>query len=175
MKKFITLILAGIMVLSLTACGSNKNKEQPTSYKSTTNGDVVQTPTPYKECSSMDEAKAVAGFALQVPDTANGLNKTAILVYDESKMIQVDFGDGDNTVSVRKEAFDPDGEKDISGVYTEYAENNTVLQNNLTINLKGESQKVYVANWSADNYNYSIYSEAGMAQADILALVAQLQ
>ncbi len=198
-------MLAGMMVLSLSSCGAGRNKEQldggdpsswapksaeaektdeqldggdPSSWAPQSDekdGETVQVPTPYKEYSSMEEAKAAAGFELRVPDTANGLSRSAILVYEELKMVQVDFGDGSSTVSIRKEASDSDGTKDISGVYTEYAENNTVTHNDRSINLKGENRKVYVAAWSADNYNYSIYSEAGMEQEEILALAAEIQ
>ncbi len=196
MKKIMMAVLAGAMAVSLIACGTNSNEEpiggDPATWGPAEDGDTmiggdsstwgpaegddsVQIPAPFKEYGTMDEAQKAAGFDVKVPASVDGINQSTILVYElDSNMIEVQYDNGTTKAEIRKAAFDADGAENISGVFTTFAQSTTVEQDGVTVTMEGANNLVNVATWTIDNYNYSIYSEAGMAQADVLKLIAEI-
>ncbi len=188
MKKIVALIMTLIMMFALASCGAKEDKSNVGSSDSVGSGSV-QTETelssdeeitggsaPFQEYESMEDASAAAGFDLVVPETPAGLSEQLIQVYDtDPAMIEIIYSDGEESVTIRKEASGSDGERDISGVYVEYEEQTTEELNGNHVNLSGENQLVYVATWLSGDCNYSVYSDAGMSRSDLLDLIVEIQ
>ncbi len=186
MKRIIVFFMAIIMVLALSACGTNKSEDGTVSVDSANSGsvqeDVVdgednnQVTVPFTEYETMDDASVAAGFALTVPETAAGLSEQIIQVYEgDPNMIEVIYQDDNSSVTVRKEASGSRGESDISGVYVDYDEKSEEDVNGIRVTLTGDNQLVHVATWLRGDYNYSVYSDAGMSRSEMLDLIAGIQ
>lgn len=154
MKKVISLVLGIFLLLSLAACGNSSNESE-------------QIPDPFAEYTSMEEAAQAAGFDLSVPDSIDGLEKSAIRVDEEGKLFEVIYGGEDEKVVIRK----AEGNEDISGDYTEYGQVNTVSVANSEVTMKGNNDKVNVAIWTNGDYSYSIASSAGLSKTAMIDLI----
>lgn len=121
----------------------------------------VRPPSPFIPCATMAEAEDLAGFGLTAPKGAD------IVEGWDSYMIQLIYGEEDETMRIRKAA----DEGDISGDYTNYDQVKTV--NSVTI--KGAGDVYSLAIWEKDGYAYSVSVAAGLSQADLLALAASVR
>jgi hypothetical protein len=186
MKKIY--LIAGLgcaMVLSLTACQSSKNESAnnitaastesvtETSVTSDTEKSIIgnaQIPNPFTDCDTLDDAAAIAGFSISLPDTAAGYSRSAISAI-ENEMIDVRYTDeSDNEICIRKGTE----KDDISGDYNEYDENSTVNADGLSVNIRGNDGLVFAASWQSGDYSYSITSDLGLAKTDIETLVSEI-
>lgn len=164
MKKFIAFALSAVMALSLAACGAAEKKEE----------NAVQPPNPFTEYASMEEAAAAAGFDMSVPDTVDGSTQRTIQVLGtaENPMIEVIYhcGEGEaDAIHIRK----AQGSEDISGDYTDYAEENTSTVGEIQVTMKGTDGQVSLATWPQNAYTYSIgVSGEGISGDAMAALVA---
>ncbi len=170
MKKIIILTLSAMMVFSIVACGSNGNS----------GGGSVEIPNPFTECSSLDEAAKTAGFSMSVPDTIDGYDEHVIRTVasdDDDSMIEVIYHNGDNEIENEIRIRKSVGSKDISGDYTQYAENNIVIVGKLQVTMKGEDGKISLATWTNNGYTYSIgaYSESGISSTAMEDLITAVQ
>lgn len=92
--KVTKLMLCVVAVMSLSACGSKQ----------------VEIPNPFKECNSLEDAAAVAGFEMIAPDGIDGYEEKSITAL-ENDMIQVLYQHEDNgtatetTAGVTEEAM----------------------------------------------------------------------
>ncbi len=193
MKKLMTMVMAFMMVFSLAACGSSNSADSADTDSDsavitggdentwgpdteTEGTDVIEVPSPITQYETLEEAISAAGFDLVVPDLLDGFTDRTISVYEmDVNMIQVIYSADETSVTIRKEAMDEDKTEDISGVYIEYENTNEVEQNGIAVTLKGSEELIYVANWTNGDFNYSIYANDGMEQADVMALISRIQ
>ena len=110
------------------------------------------------ECASAAELSEQAGF--QVTDLT-GLpfeaeNTTYTWCWGE--FAQIEYTGNADTVLYRRAA----GNDDISGDYNEYEQVKTEQIGNVTITVKGNDSKYYLATWQADGYTYSVSDEQGL-------------
>ncbi len=166
MKKIVTLALAAIVALGGAACTSTT--DGTTTATDTENTQVVNIITEYK---TVAEAAAAAGFDVTVPQTANGLDITSIVVYEslENPIIEVTYGTDDSAVVIRKCAS-AEGVEDISGIYEDFASVTTADD----VTLSGDGATVSLATWTSDGFSYSVYMTPGIAESDVVALVATI-
>ena len=206
-KKVTLMILCAATMLSMAACGDKEEKtigaenarqtvaeseeKIPTDGATTTTtediliGDNTQIPNPFVECETLEDAAALAGFDIIVPDSVDGYEERAITAM-ENDMIQVLYLHGDDQVCIRKAV----GEEECSGDYNAYSEEKTVTVGDKEVTLRGNNGKVMVAVWSEGGYSYSIgvyaytqhndgvadpESNSGMDEETITALAAQVQ
>ncbi len=180
MKKLAVIVLLGTMVFSMAACANEADtadndaaiigEDESTWGPDLDEEDSTQEVNPIKEYDSMDEAAAAAGFSFTVPDEIEGYTDMNISLIDMDPVIfQVIYGNEESSVTIRKAEHSDDS--DISGVYTEYSESSTVND----VALKGDDSVVYLANWTKDGYDYSVYADAGMSEDVILSIVNQVQ
>lgn len=136
-------------------------------------------PNPWTDCAddiSCASKKADFNFPLQVE------NYTVRAMKD---MIEISFPlDKKRTVEIRKSVVndndaDENGIKDISGDYSEYRINNTILiDGSVPFRVRGDKNKFYVASFAAESGYYSFYCKDGMKVKDInflYKLVAQAE
>jgi len=193
MKKLFVCVLALLLVLlSMAACGG-KNGETPApttndgnaSY--TADGTVipgsdprtwgpaednesVQIPNPWIDCTSLEEAGKLAGFAFTAPDALEGYPEKYIAAI-ENDIAEVIFSNEDGAeVCFRKGV----GTGDISGNYNDYAVTETQTVDGNTLTCKGDGSLVYNATWTDGTYAYSIMSTAGMDAEQLSTFVQSL-
>lgn len=154
MKKLISFMLGTVMLLSLTACGNNQDQS-------------VQSPNPFTECTTMEEAAQIAGFDLSVPDSIDGIEKSAIRVNKDGKLFEVIYDGEDEKIVIRK----AESNEDVSGDYTKYEQVNAVNIGNKEVTMKGNSDNISVALWKNEDYSYSIASSTGLSKTTMTDLV----
>ncbi len=160
MKKFAAIFFCALAVFAFTAC---KNTG------ATASGE--QLPNPIVSYDTLADAAKVTGFELAAPDAVDGYDTRTIQVVDD-KMIQVTYTKGEDQLLIRKAA----GAGDISGDYTEYAENNTVPVGSLSVLMKGEKGMVSVATWADGDSTFAVDAQdIPMATDTMSAMIEKIQ
>ena len=155
--------------------------EQAAQYGVEINADVpeiggMQIANPFIDCGNLAEAAEIAGFAITVPETVDGHSNKLIQAV-AGEMIQVFYTTGDpadegtEEVLLRKGV----GSEDISGDYNEYAEVFAQDVSGVTVEFKGDGERVYLATWTDSDYSYSVSVSDGAALDAMLALVNGLK
>lgn len=159
MKKLFAVILMLLTILSLAACGSSTDSDEP---------DIIGMPNPFTDFNTLAEAEKQTGFYITLPDAIGSSNNKIYRAMND-EMLEVIYVNGeDETGRIRKAR----GSEDISGDYNEYAETETVSVGGIDVLLKGDAGLVKLAVWTNDGYAYSVSSEAGMTADEMMALVS---
>ena len=114
---------------------------------------------PFVDCQTMEAAAEVAGFEFRTPEQVEGISEKKIQAVDQ-EMIQVIYSADENQILIRKAP----GTRNISGDYNNYQKEETITVDERQVTLKGNDGVIALATWSANDYSYSIYVSAGMAQ-----------
>ena len=148
MKKIYYLILiAMVQVLMLSAC---------------TNSGMVGMPNPWIECGdNLECAAKKAGFKFPLV-----LSNYQVRAMDD--MIEITYPlDEVRNVVVRKCSHETDN-LDISGVYTDYPIKDKIeLKNEIMVNVRRDTSKIYVAYFAAESGVFSIYCEQGISAKEL--------
>lgn len=159
MKKIFAVIMMLLTILSLAACGSSTDSDEP---------DIIGMPNPFTDFNTLAEAEKQTGFYITLPDAIGSSNNKIYRAMND-EMLEVIYVNGeDETGRIRKAR----GSEDISGDYNEYAETETVSVGGIDVLLKGDAGLVKLAVWTNDGYAYSVSSEAGMTADEMMALVS---
>lgn len=118
----------------------------------------AQLPNPFVDCQTLEQAQAVAGFYLSLPQKTGELQPVALRAV-EDEMIEVVYQAGTDTICVRKAL----GSGDISGDYNCYPDYDTLEISGLEIATRGVGETVYVALWTSGDYTYAITAAHGMS------------
>ena len=193
MKKMMNLIICAVVALSITACASSGTAAKTPITETTaiteataitettaiteitaipksttpanTNPDTMIA-NPFVDCQTMETAAEVAGFEFRTPEQVEGISEKKIQAVDQ-EMIQVIYSADENQILIRKAP----GTRNISGDYNNYQKEETITVDERQVTLKGNDGVISLATWSANDYSYSIYVSAGMAQDSIVSLV----
>ena len=175
MKKMMTLTICAVVALSITACASSGAAaktpitETTAITKSTTPMNTspdTMIANPFVDCQTMEAAAEVAGFEFRTPEQVEGISEKKIQAVDQ-EMIQVIYSADENQILIRKAPRT----RNISGDYNNYQKEETITVDEMQVTLKGNDGVIALATWSANDYSYSIYVSAGMAQDSIVSLV----
>ena len=185
MKKNIALLLALALAAMLGICACNAQTAETTNAggsEATTTEDepMVGMANPWTEYATLAEAEEAAGFGITVPASVKGYDDVLIQVMkvantddDGNKadeiILEYRFMNGTDDVNIRKGKV----ADDISGVYGEYKESTADVDGN-TVTVSSDGSLAYIATWTAGGYSYSVFASAGMAQADLLDIVADV-
>ena len=193
MEKVIAVILSFVMALAIVGCSGNANAPAPTTHKGDTSytadgtvilgsdpktwgpaedGENIQIPNPWQECSSLEEAGKLAGFSFAAPETVDGYTERYIAAI-EGDIAQVIFSNGDeddSTLYFRKGL----GGDDISGDYNTYDVTEEQTIDGHTVLCKGNDGLIYTATWTDGEYSYAVMCDAGMSVEQLTAWVQSL-
>lgn len=126
---------------------------------------------PWQECSSLEEAAALAGFDLEVSCAPKGCDEalTYIQVIADD-MIEVDYYDArdERVAYVRKGK----GVEDVSGDYNAYACTETRKVGAVQVELRGSDEGWSCVTWTSDGYSYAIGFDEPVSTEEVEALVA---
>lgn len=151
MKKLFVIVLCAALALMFAACGEKADtNEQELSVQSL--GGIVQIPNPFVDCETLEEAQELADFDIFLPGSMpKGYGLTAIRAVKDT-MIEIIYNNGSKEIRIRKGT----GSEDISGVYNEYGETDTVTVGGVAVTIKGEGGKVNVASWFECGFAFSL-------------------
>lgn len=176
-KQVITMVVCVTMILSMTACGDNnsgrsKVKTHDSSETVTDNGENVQIPEPWTECSDIEEAEKKAGFSFDIPETIEGY-KIGLIQNQDQSMIEVIYeavDSSEDTVYIRKGS----GTDDISGDYNSYSESKKVIIDSYAVTMKGDNGTVSLATWTDGEFSYAV-SIPKMSEEFVAAIIRQMK
>lgn len=139
---------------------------------SETESSDFQIPSPFQECDTMEQAAALTGFSMAVPETYGTYTHTVIQAVEQD-MIEVIYQDdnGEEGIRIRK----ANGTEEISGDYNEYDSDQMVELHEMQVRLRGNGGMVSVAEWTDGTYSYAIDLVEGVEQEVIAELMTQIQ
>ncbi len=128
----------------------------------------TQIPNPFLECSTLDEAAALAGFPMTAPEHVAGYNAPVFRAI-ERDMLEILYrsDNGTGELCIRKAA----GSGDISGDYNAYPDCTTVRVGERSVTMQGHDGKIVLATWTDGGYAFSIRAAGGIDRADMEALI----
>lgn len=185
MKKFIVCTLCIALTLALAACGGRNiaadgketliggdSSSWGPSNQTTQATENAQIPSPWQECSSLEEAAKVAGFSFTAPETVDGYGETYIAAV-ENDVAEVIFSKGeddDAQISFRK----GNGNEDISGDCNVYDSVETRQIDGKDVTVKSNDGVIYTAIWTDGSYSYAISARTGMTEEQLSGWVQVL-
>lgn len=135
----------------------------------TTDGDASQIPNPLTGHESLAELAKAVGFTVKAPTVPAGYEADAYIDIS-GELAEVFYTKGNDTLLYRISR----GEGDNSGDYNTYSSKKTVDVNGVSVEMRG-NDKVNVAVWSNGGFAYSVSSEQGIAEADVIAVVSSVK
>ena len=112
-----------------------------------------------REAASLQELSQLVGFAVEpLTDLPFTLSETQYTAYGD-KLAQVIYSGETERLTFRKAA----GTEDPSGDYTVYSDTSTVPFQDLSVTLKGESGRYFLAVWQEGGYAYSLKSSSALS------------
>lgn len=134
-------------------------------------GGSMQIPNPFAAYETLADAARAAGFEVAVPAALNGSDHRVFRAV-ENDLLEIIYRKGeDETARIRKAM----GTGDISGDYRTYAQVDTAMVNGISVTLKGDSGKLYLAVWTSDGYAYSVCVERGISSQDMTRLISGIR
>lgn len=165
MKKMIAAAACAAMVLSLTACGASAQNGSSSQQQ----GGQAQIANPFTTYATMEEAENALGFSLDLPDDVK--EDSVNIRATSDGLLDVSYEMAENHISIRKAV----GQEDISGDYNNYENCQEVsLEDDVTVTIKGDADKVYLAVWTEDEYAYAVSASEGLPQQDMVKLVDEI-
>ena len=172
MRRGILAVLALFAAFSLTACaGRNIVNQQPDDGNTT---QTAELPNPFQEFRTYAEARAAAGYDFAAPEKVEGYPDVSYGVSGGGAMFRIVYGNGADSVTVRKAP----GAGDISEDYGNYAEETVTVTPGLPdVTLKGNGGKAFLALWTdaESGYAYSVSASAGMEYDALQTLAMGIQ
>ena len=184
MEKFIAVILSLVMALAIVGCSGNATAPAPTTHKDNASftadgtvipgsdpktwgpaedGENIQIPNPWQECTSLEEAGKLAGFSFTAPESVDGYTERYIAAI-ENEIAQVIFSNGDDSELYFRKGV---GGDDISGDYNTYDVTEEQTIDGHTVLCKGNNGLIYTATWTGGEYSYAVICDAGMSDEQL--------
>lgn len=153
-REFMSLAAAALLLILAFALG-------PGLFRPAEDPGQEQIANPFVTYQSLEEAEKAAGFALPAPESFEGAGRREIAVID-GRIIDVTYLDGeDNRVlTVRKGT----GEEDISGDYNEYPQEDVTELEGLSVTVRGDGERIFLALWQEGGYSYAVSFDDGGTQ-----------
>ncbi len=169
MNKKLSLILCFAI---LAGCSSGVKEEKKTTSKQTEKEEETTTiANPFQDCTSLEDAKEIAGFELSCPETVLDSDSQTIQAVENS-MIQVIYNQGeDELVRIRKS----NSTDDITGDYNEYSQEIDQDINGKQVHLKGDDDLYSVVSWSDNEYQYCILANHALTLDEVSSLVDTIE
>lgn len=135
----------------------------------------TQTPNPWHDAKSIEEAEEEIGFDLEkfsyLPD---GYNQEAVIFFKEERGAVV----RELAKNQANERIILEKKNDIikeDGDYSAYTKEEKVTLGNKEIVMKYKDEKLKKAKWDMNNYTYSIISDAEIKKEEMLKIIAGLE
>ena len=108
-----------------------------------------------------------SAFDIKAPTVPAGYEADAYIDIS-GELAEVFYVKGDDTLVYRVSR----GEGDNSGDYNTYSNKKTVDVNGVSVELRGNDNKVNVATWSNGGFAYSVSAKQGISETEVAAVVS---
>lgn len=145
---------AACLVLAIAGAAVIRTKNESSGAPGDTD---VMVGSPMQEVSGIDEAEALTGFGMELPQGESPYDNIVVTVID-GELIDASYqtADGsDEGYSLRKAK----GSGDISGDYNEYESCTVVSVGEYTVTLRGDGESVSSAVWESGGYSYALNAQ----------------
>ena len=159
--------LAAALVISGTAC---KTSDKAGASTVSASSESVQIPNPWVDCKTLEEAQALAGFDLQLPEAPEGYTIENISVI-QNEILQVIYTKGEQEICIRKGV----GTDDISGDYNTYDTTVTREMTSSSATLKGSNGEFHLAIWNDGEYAYAVSSSEALTEDEMAELAGSVE
>ena len=121
---------------------------------------MIGMPNPWVDCSNLNQAEKIAGFDFHLKLHDN-------IIRAMKNMIEIVYQiDNSRKIVIRKSLETTN--KDISGVYDKYSVNKTIrLSNENEITIRGEKDKIFVANIISSDKVFSVFCKQGISPKEL--------
>lgn len=129
-----------------------------------------QIANPCVQYETLQEAEAVCGFELTLPETVSTADYRVI----SGQLLEVivrNEADGLEVYRIRKAA----GDGDISGDYNSYKETAVLTIDGMDVAVRGNNGSVSGAVWEDEGYAYAIQFAEGVSKEEMTALITQIR
>lgn len=178
--KLICLILAlAVVIFAFAAC---ENQQKPVEQEQTQEEvvtpveekekDIIDgVPNPVVQYDSVEDAVIAVGHLSPLPSIYEKYDKNASVI--SGSLIQIRYSDDQGEVLTLREERRPSG--DISGVYNEYAYNDTIKVDGVDVDVHGDSgDSLLLVNWNDGAYSHSIFYQSGHSADEVTAVVKEI-
>ncbi|MBQ7668923.1 MAG: hypothetical protein IJS47_06315 [Clostridia bacterium] len=162
--KIIIAILCVLLIVGICKFVANKNAAKPALPD-----DYDGIPNPMIEYDTLEGASDDVGFNVTLPKKYKDLAQTVFVINGELLDVRLSR-DEEEIATIRKAR----GTGDISGVYTEYAEEVVTEIEGDDVTLKGNEGKASLATWNTGDFSYSVYIEKGVAKDEMISMIKEI-
>ena len=171
MRRFMMCVMIYAMAFWFCSCSQPETEQSQASEDERI--DEIAEQGKAQVCATLEEAEAIAGFGMDIPEHPGGFDYPEITAV-EGQMISICFYDMRDTDSPKarwyqyEKASEADGlmEKDVS-----YPDSSTETIAGIEYACKGEGGFLYVVDWEKNGYAYRMSTNAGCLAAELPELL----
>lgn len=171
-----------VLLISAAGCGVKINKRDTASASSTpavaaeaaqnSSSQEVDFNSMYHSADSLDSAESEAGFDMTAPDAVKDSTARQYYVANDSSTIRARYVDDNKATVLMVDKSNQIGEstEDKAAYETE----KTIPVNDTPVTFCENGNLAYTAEWVKDSYSYTIHTDAGMPEGDLMAIVFEV-
>lgn len=151
---------------------SPQDKENPGSENGGNPNDEMSPPVlggnPYADISDIAELEKALGYAVNVPSyLPDGYSSDSICLISGT-LVQINYSNGTDEITLRTERGKIG---DISGVYQTFENFENIEIGDITAHLKGNGEKINLAEFQKNGCAYSLYSPSGLEKEEFIKII----
>lgn len=172
-RTYVPLQLFEILMGNVEGMFSLDGTDVKINTKAAESGDSTQTPNPFTEYKTLEEASKASGIAFTVPEKLPAGYSADYVSAIKGELIQISYKNAkDSEILLRKGT----GTDDISGDYNSYKTSEKVKINGHEVTLKGNDGKVFVAVWNDGTNSYAIdMTGTGLDKSTVTDMVSAIK
>lgn len=143
-----------------------------TKKQSNASGQLVRTMLDEKSFESLTELKKSVDFELEIPKKLPPNFEIGTISYIGNSVVSITYSNKSDNNSINFRTSKKN--KDISGDYNQYKLEKTINFDEFNISLSGDKNLINLAKWNKDNISYSILTENGLGEDEILDMVKSI-
>ncbi|GAA0076934.1 hypothetical protein UT300005_13120 [Clostridium sp. CTA-5] len=143
-----------------------------TKKQTNASGQLVRTILDERNFESLEELKKSIDFELGIPKKLPPNFKIGTISYIGNSVVSITYSNKSDNNSINFRTSKKD--KDISGDYNQYKLEKTINFDEINISLSGDKNLINLAKWNKDNISYSILTENGLGEDEILDMVKSI-
>lgn len=172
MKRIISLIITGVVILSMFAGCGQKAESNPTENKN--ENENVEIPNPFTSYETLDDARKDFGADFLVPEALpDGFSQSSISIAksQDSTFAQIIYSSDEGKITYRV----GEGSQELNGDFNQYDTHQTILVGDLSIETNGNGDTISNASWENDGYSYWISASPALTIPEFTSLVQSIK
>lgn len=138
------------------------------------NNNIYQPPkivNPYIEYNDIESAEEILGYDVMIPTIIPEDYTISNIVIIDNKILSIDYENDSEKINYRTS----EGNDEISGDFNNYENVNQIEIDNKNITLKGNDNKIHLISWNYDEQVFSIYSDQGLSQDQVINIIENIE